>query len=84
MAKDPVQIWFVTWPDGKVFEGTQTSVSESTAVCSAIRSFLPEQWFPAVDLGSSYSGVGYHLWPSMKEAGFRCQSIEINAPGVSR
>ena len=82
--KEPVKIWFVTWPDGKVMEETQTSVSDGTAVGRAIMTFLPSQWFPDLNLGASH-GAGYYLWPSMKKAGFKVQYVEVpDATGVSR
>lgn len=54
-AARPVKIWFVLWPDGKMFEGTQTSVSEAHAIGAAIRTWLIPQFFPRLDLG----GLGY-------------------------
>lgn len=85
VSKDPVKIWFVTWPDGKVMEDTQNSISDSHAVAKAIASFLPRQWFPDLEIGSTYHGAGNYLWPSMKKAGFKVQSVDVpGATGVSR
>ena len=83
-AAKPAEIWFVTWPDGKVMDGTQTSISEGHAIGAAIVSFLPARWFPDLKVDSGYAGVGYHLWPAMKKAGFLVQSVTTEAIGVSR
>ena len=80
------EIFFVTWPDGKVMERTQTSVAERHAIAAAIRAFLPNDWFPGLDLTGYSFGPGGELWRSMQKAGFKCQSIELPkevADGVS-
>ena len=82
MSKKPTCVWFVTWPDGAVMEGTQTSVREEFAAEKAILHFLPKEWFPNVRIGPYY-GAGGELWSAMKRAGFKCQSVEIPADGVS-
>lgn len=86
MKDEPTKIWFVTWPDGKVMERTQTSTHKDMAIGSAIRSFLPEQWFPGLDLTGRYYGEIGQLWRSMEKAGFKIQSIDLPpdvAAGVS-
>ena len=83
MAKQPTHIWFVVWPDGKIFERTQTSVSEAHAIGAAIRSWLPEQFFPKLELGGVAYGVMAPLWRSMQDAGFKCHCLSVNADGVS-
>jgi hypothetical protein len=83
---DPTKIWFITWPDGKVMERTQTSVGKDYAIAGAIRSFLPEQWFPSLRLTDRYYGEVGELWRSMERAGFKAQSIDLPkevADGVS-
>ena len=85
MAKKPVQVWFVLWPDGKMFEGTQTSVSESHAIGAALSTWLIPEFFPKLEMG----GLGYGLiaacWKSMQAAGFKCHCIDVDdATGVSR
>lgn len=82
MTKKPTKVYFITWPDGKVMEGTQTSVREDHAKAKAILKFLPEIWFPKVRVEPFY-GVGEELWRAMTQAGFKCQSVEIPADGVS-
>jgi hypothetical protein len=74
--KEPTRIFFVTWPDGNILEGSQTSTSEDIAIGRAIMTFLPKQWFPAIDLGSRYHGPMEDLWRSMKMAGFKVQEID--------
>jgi hypothetical protein len=82
-SKRPTKIWFVIWPDGKIFERTQTSVSEAHAVGAAIRTWLPVKFFPDLDLGGLSFGVMASLWRSMEKSGFKCHCIEIDADGVS-
>jgi hypothetical protein len=73
------RIWFVTWPDGKILEGTQTSVAEEYAIDTAIVNYLPKAWFP----GLRVAYVRNHLWECMRKAGFRVQSVSTEATGVS-
>ena len=82
MSEKSTKVYFVTWPDGKVMEGTQTSVKEGFAKAKAIMHFLPERWFPSVKVEPFY-GAGEELWRAMTQAGFRCQSVDIPADGVS-
>jgi hypothetical protein len=80
------EIWFVTWPDGRVMERTQTSVAERMAIANAIRSFLPADWFPSLNLNTYMFGPAGELWRAMTKAGFKCQSVELPkevADGVS-
>jgi len=80
------EIFFVTWPDGKVMERTQTSVAERHAIANAIRSFLPVEWFPGVDFAGYSFGASGELWRAMQKAGFKCQSVALPkevADGVS-
>lgn len=86
MMGKPTEIWFVTWPDGKVMERTQTSVAERHAIAGAIRSFLPVDWFPGIDFAGYSFGPAGELWRAMEKAGFRVQSVELPkemADGVS-
>ena len=81
-----VKIHFLTWPDGKLFEKTQTSVSERHAWSAAIHSWLPRDWFPGLDLGLNY-GSGSEIIRSMERAGFKCHTIDVDetlANGVSQ
>lgn len=80
---DKYQIYFVTWPDGKIFEGTQTSTSEDIAVGRAIHTWLIPQYFPGLKLGSLWHGPMRDLWDAMQRAGFKVQSIEVDAEGIS-
>lgn len=83
MSKDKARIWFVVWPDGKVFERTQTSVSKAHAIGAAIRTWLIPEMFPDLDMGSTSFGLIATLWKSMEKAGFKCYEIEVDASGVS-
>ena len=81
------QIHFITWPSGNVFEGTQSSVDQRWSIHAAIRSFLPEAWFPGVNFSHYSFGAGGELWRAMEKAGFKAQSINLPeemANGVSR
>ena len=84
MTVQTVSIWFVVWPDGKMFEGTQTSISQSHAIQVAIRSWLPSDFFPDLDMGSLGFGVTGSLWKSMEKAGFKCHEIDTVAVGISK
>lgn len=81
------QIHFCTWPDGKVLEGSQTSVSQDMAIGAALRTFLPEQWFPGLPINSRYLyGHVSELWKAMSRAGFKVHSLDLPqevADGVS-
>lgn len=86
MADKRTKIWFITWPNGNVFEGTQTSIDEKFAIVAAINTWLHKDWFPGLDLLNSYSARN-ELWNAMQRAGFKCQCIELPAElaeGVSR
>lgn len=74
---EPTKVWFITWPDGKVMDRSQTSTDKNIAIGSAIRSFLPEQWFPGLDVTSQYYSEIGELWRSMEKAGFKVQSIDL-------
>lgn len=85
MAKKPTQIFFLTWPDGKLFEGTQTSVSEDIAIARAIMTWLTPDFFPGLEIGSRYHGPMEPLWRSMKKAGFKVHALDVEGvDGVSR
>ncbi len=81
MAEKNAKIYFVVWPDGKMFERTQNSISESHAIAAAIRTWLIPDFFPELDLGSKGYGVMATLWRSMEKAGFKCHCVEV--PGTS-
>lgn len=83
MAGPKAKIWFVVWPDGKVFEGTQTSVSQAHAIQAAIRTWLIPAMFPKLDMGSTSYGLTATVWKSMQEGGFKCYEIDVDATGVS-
>lgn len=81
-----VTIYFLTWPDGKMFEGTQNSVSERHAWASGMYSWLPKDWFPGLNLVQSYSAFN-ELSQAMKNAGFKSHQIDVDAAvanGISR
>lgn len=83
---DKLQIYFVTWPDGKLFEGTQTSVSERHATAAAMHTWLHRDWFPGLNLLQSYSAHN-ELWQAMQRAGFKVHSMAVPddmAKGISR
>ena len=83
MAK-PTMIYFVTWPDGKLFEGTQTRVSADHALAKAVRTWLIPDFFPGLEIGGRYGGgVLWYLWGPMEKAGFKVHEIEVPADGVS-
>ena len=83
MTDNPTKVYFVTWPDGKVMEGTQTSIRESFAIGKAIASFLPAHLFPDVKFDTYHFGPAGDLWAAMRKAGFKVQSVDIPADGVS-
>ena len=85
MAKKVV-IYFLTWPDGKLLEGSQNSVSARHAWAKAIYSWLPKDWFPGLNLVQSYSAHN-ELSQAMERAGFKCHEIDVDeaiANGVSQ
>ena len=85
MTAKPVTIHFITWPDGKLFERTQTSISERHAIAAAVHSWLIPQWFPGLDLVNLYF-LRSELWAAMQRAGFKLHSLEVPtdvAEGVS-
>jgi len=65
MSRGALKIYFVTWPDGKLCEGTQTSVGEDMALARLVRTWLNPTFFL------------YHIWPAMERAGFKIQSLEV-------
>ena len=86
MSKKPTVIWFITWPDGKLFEGTQTSIDERFAIARAIQTWLPQDWFPGLNLAVGYSPTARELWPLMQKAGFKVHELEVptdTADGIS-
>lgn len=84
MGKKPTVIYFVTWPDGKLFEGSQTSISADIALARAVSTWLPKEFFPGVKFGGRWGGGAmWHLWPAMERAGFKVHEIEVPADGVS-
>lgn len=83
MPANPTKIWFIVWPDGKVFERTQTSVSKSHSIGAAIRTWLIPEMFPDLDMGGMAYGLIGTLWKSMEKAGFKCYEVEVDALGVS-
>ena len=82
MSRKATHVYFVTWPTGQVMEGSQTSIDGGMAKAKAIMQFLPEKWFPGVNVRPFY-GAGEELWRGMEKAGFKCHSVEIPADGVS-
>lgn len=84
MSTQETRIYFITWPDGKLFEGTQNSIGEDHAIGRALRTWLIPQNFPGLDLGQRWGGGPMHsLWQSMERAGFRVQSVPVDVTGVS-
>jgi len=83
MAKQTAKIWFIVWPDGKVFEKTQTSISKGHAISAAISTWLIPAFFPDLDYGNTSYGLIATLWKSMEKAGFKCYEVEVDASGVS-
>ena len=85
--KTPTVVYFVTWPDGKLFEGSQTSISGDHALAKAVRTWLIHDYFPGVEFGGRWGGgVLWHLWPAMEKAGFKVHELEVPtdvADGVS-
>ena len=81
----PTKIWFLVWPDGKVVEKSQTSISKSHAIKNAIKTWwLIPDYFPDLELGElGYSGALLAaIWKSMEKGGFKCYEIDVNASGV--
>lgn len=84
MKKKPTMVYFVTWPDGKIVEGSQTSVSSDHALSKTVATWLIPQYFPGVEFGGRYGGgILWHLWPAMERGGFKVHEIEVPADGVS-
>lgn len=84
MPKKPTQIHFLTWPDGRLFEGTQTSTSEDIAIGRAIRTWLIPSHFPDLDLGGRHFGPMGAIWRSMEKGGFKVHTIDIEGiDGIS-
>jgi hypothetical protein len=84
---DKLQIHFITWPDGKLFEGTQTSIDPKVAINEAILTWLIPQFFKGLDLDLNYSPARNAIWASMERAGFKIHSMAIPsdiAKGLSR
>lgn len=80
MIRKPLMIYFVTWPDGKLFEGTQNSVDQSKSVAKAIRTWLIPEFFPGLELDGIYSyGPLSALWKAMERAGFKVHELEVPA-----
>ena len=50
MAK-PTMVYFVTWPDGKIVEGSQTSISADHALGKVVKTWLIDAYFPGVEIG---------------------------------
>lgn len=83
---DNTVIYFLTWPDGKMFERTQNSVSERHAWAAAMHGWLPNDWFPGLNLLSGYSAFN-ELRKCMETAGFKCHQIDVDqaiANGVAQ
>jgi len=78
MSKKPTVVYFVTWPDGKLLEGSQTSISGDHALAKAVRTWLINDYFPGVEFGGRWGGgVLRHLWPAMERAGFKVHELEV-------
>lgn len=78
MNSEQIKIFFVTWPDGKVIEGSQTSRDKDTAIRNVVKSFLPDCWFGGIELGTMFYGPLDKFWTAMKKNGFKVH--EINLP----
>lgn len=84
MAKEATKVFFVTWPDGKIVEGSQTSVSVDIALGRTLAKWLIPEFFPGLDFGGRWGGgVLWHAWPAMERAGFKVHEIAVPADGVS-
>ena len=77
MDKAPVKIYFVTWPDGRVVEGSQSSKDRDTAIRNVVTEFLPDKWFGGVELGTLYYGPLEKFWDAMKRNGFKVHEIDL-------
>jgi hypothetical protein len=71
-----VKIWFITWPNGSMFEKTQTSADERQAWAKAMHSWLPIEWFPGLNLRQSYSAYT-EIRQAMERAGFKCHECDV-------
>jgi hypothetical protein len=78
MAESP-NIFFVTWPDGKVDSESLNVASAEIAKQRLIRSWLPEQWFGDMKWLSGYALE--RIWDGMKEKGFKVHHIKTDADG---
>jgi hypothetical protein len=77
MDKQVVKIYFVTWPDGQVVEGSQSSRDRDTAIRNVVLEFLPDRWFNGIELGTLYYGPLSKLWDAMKKNGFKIHEIDL-------
>ena len=77
MSNKGIKIYFVTWPDGKVVEGSQTGIDSSAAVRQTVKQFLPDCWFGNVELGHIWGGALSALWRGMKEKGFEVHEFVL-------
>jgi hypothetical protein len=72
-------VWFVAWPDGKVLEES-VALTSAEACAKAVRYWLPEQWFPGLELHSMHYGPLSPLWRAMERAGFKVSKLTIPQP----
>jgi hypothetical protein len=69
-------IYFITWPDGRVEQESLTVVSAEYAKMGFISSYLPERFFgEKMNWLTSYVIGG--IWSGMQEKGFRCHHIKM-------
>jgi hypothetical protein len=78
MAESP-NIFFVTWPDGKVDSESLNVASKDIAKARLIRTWLPEQWFGDMKWLEGYALN--RLWEGMVEKGFKVHHIKTGADG---
>lgn len=78
------KLYFITWPDGKLFEGTQTCVSADLAIGRALLTWLIPDYFKGLDLGARWHGPMRELWAAMERSGFKLHEIELDGiEGIS-
>jgi hypothetical protein len=73
-------IYFVTWPDGKVDGHTLNVFSRDHAKKALILSWMPERIFGATDWLQGY--ILNRIWDGMVQKGFKVHHIETNETGV--
>ena len=74
MTESP-DVFFITWPDGKVDEGSLTVTSAEIAKQRFIATYLPERYFGKLSWLTGYALS--RIWEDMQEKGFKAHHIRM-------